>query len=203
MRGRVFSAFFVVRDVSFLIGIACAGLADIIDVRLLVVVSSIVLVGAGLFCTGPARHRPAGGRMAAGDGGPPAARRPRRPVRVAAAGDARRLRPPGRAPARARRGSTPSSARRSSAASRSARCRPGRRSSRSARSATRRTSSSTGGRPPGTPEPDGGYRSLSSMGAGRLLRRDRGADRQPAHRRPSSPRSRRRSSRSRPRPSAP
>jgi MFS transporter, DHA3 family, macrolide efflux protein len=49
MRGRVFSAMFVSRDVLFLIGMAGAGLADIIDVRYLVVGSSIVLFGAGLF----------------------------------------------------------------------------------------------------------------------------------------------------------
>jgi CRP-like cAMP-binding protein/sugar phosphate permease len=49
LRGRVFSAFAVARDVLFLVGISLAGLADIIDVRLLVVVASIVLVGAGLF----------------------------------------------------------------------------------------------------------------------------------------------------------
>jgi CRP-like cAMP-binding protein/predicted MFS family arabinose efflux permease len=48
LRGRVFSAFAVARDVVFLVGIALAGLADIIDVRILVVVSSLVLVVAGL-----------------------------------------------------------------------------------------------------------------------------------------------------------
>jgi DHA3 family macrolide efflux protein-like MFS transporter len=48
LRGRVFSAFAVARDVMFLIGIAMAGLADIVDVRLLIVVSSLVLIGAGL-----------------------------------------------------------------------------------------------------------------------------------------------------------
>ena len=48
MRGRVFSAFAVARDVVFLVGIALAGLADIIDVRILVVASSIVLVIAGV-----------------------------------------------------------------------------------------------------------------------------------------------------------
>jgi MFS family permease len=48
MRGRVFSAFFVARDVLFLIGMAGAGLADILDVRLLVVVASVILVGAGV-----------------------------------------------------------------------------------------------------------------------------------------------------------
>ena len=48
MRGRVFSAMFVSRDVLFLIGMAGAGLADIIDVRLLIIVASVVLMGAGL-----------------------------------------------------------------------------------------------------------------------------------------------------------
>ena len=38
MRGRVFSAFYVSRDVIFLFGMAGAGLADIINVRLLIVV---------------------------------------------------------------------------------------------------------------------------------------------------------------------
>ncbi len=47
MRGRVFSAFFVSRDVVNLIGMAGAGLADIFDVRLLIVLSSVVLIAAG------------------------------------------------------------------------------------------------------------------------------------------------------------
>jgi len=48
MRGRVFSAFFVSRDVVNLVGMAGAGLADIFDVRLLIVLSSMVLIGAGV-----------------------------------------------------------------------------------------------------------------------------------------------------------
>ena len=48
MRGRVFSAFFVTRDVTFLIGMAGAGLADFFDVRALIVIASTVLIGAGL-----------------------------------------------------------------------------------------------------------------------------------------------------------
>src|SRR5579862_2728121 len=47
MRGRVFSAQFVMRDVLFLIGMAGAGLADIFNVRALVVSASIILIGAG------------------------------------------------------------------------------------------------------------------------------------------------------------
>jgi CRP-like cAMP-binding protein/sugar phosphate permease len=49
MRGRVFSAFAVARDVTFLIGIGAAGLADVIDVRLLVIGSSFLLLAAGLW----------------------------------------------------------------------------------------------------------------------------------------------------------
>jgi CRP-like cAMP-binding protein len=48
MRGRVFSAFFVSRDVVFLIGMAGAGLADFLDVRMLIVACSLILVGAGV-----------------------------------------------------------------------------------------------------------------------------------------------------------
>jgi len=48
MRGRVFSAFFVTRDVTFLLGMAGAGLADIYPVRDLVIISSVVLIGAGV-----------------------------------------------------------------------------------------------------------------------------------------------------------
>ena len=49
MRGRVFSAFAVARDVTFLIGIGAAGLADIINVRYLVVGASLLLLAAGLW----------------------------------------------------------------------------------------------------------------------------------------------------------
>jgi MFS family permease len=47
-RGRVNSGFFVARDVVFLVGMALAGLADLIDIRLLVVVSGLILVGSGI-----------------------------------------------------------------------------------------------------------------------------------------------------------
>ena len=46
MRGRVNSAFFVSRDVVFLIGMAAAGLADVIDVRALYLASSLLLLAA-------------------------------------------------------------------------------------------------------------------------------------------------------------
>jgi MFS family permease len=48
MRGRVNSAFFVSGDLCFLIGMAAAGLADYIDIRLLVLFSGLMLVGAGI-----------------------------------------------------------------------------------------------------------------------------------------------------------
>jgi MFS family permease len=48
MRGRVNSAFFVARDLFFLLGMAAAGLADLIDVRMLWTVGGLVLLVAGL-----------------------------------------------------------------------------------------------------------------------------------------------------------
>jgi CRP-like cAMP-binding protein/predicted MFS family arabinose efflux permease len=47
MRGRVNSAFFVVRDGMFVLGMALAGLADILDVRLLYLASSVALLAVG------------------------------------------------------------------------------------------------------------------------------------------------------------
>lgn len=48
MRGRVNSAFFVVRDSMFVMGMALAGVADLFGVRILFIVSSYVLLLAGL-----------------------------------------------------------------------------------------------------------------------------------------------------------
>jgi MFS family permease len=60
LRGRVFSAMFVMRDIIFLAGMACAGLADIIDVRVLIIFSSLILVAVGLAClVAPGVGRPA------------------------------------------------------------------------------------------------------------------------------------------------
>ena len=95
MRGRVFSAFSVSRDVVFLIGMAGAALADDLPRPGLIVVASLLLVGAGVARAAGAGHRANGGRMAAGAaaagdraGGGPGRRRPRR--------DDDRLRPPPR-----------------------------------------------------------------------------------------------------------
>src|SRR5829696_2529784 len=47
LRGRVFSALFVMRDVIFLAGMAAAGLADIINVRVLLIAASLILCTVG------------------------------------------------------------------------------------------------------------------------------------------------------------
>jgi MFS family permease len=49
MRGRVNSAFFVARDIFFLIGMGAAGLADYMNVRVLYFISEVMLVFAGLW----------------------------------------------------------------------------------------------------------------------------------------------------------
>ena len=48
MRGRVNSAFFVSRDVLFLIGMSAAGLADVVDVRLLYALASLMILFGGV-----------------------------------------------------------------------------------------------------------------------------------------------------------
>jgi CRP-like cAMP-binding protein len=48
LRGRVFSALFVMRDVIFLLGMAGAGLADIFNVRALLIIASTILVVCGV-----------------------------------------------------------------------------------------------------------------------------------------------------------
>jgi CRP-like cAMP-binding protein len=49
MRGRVSSAFFVAANAFFLVGMAAAGLADVIDVRLLYLLGGLLIVGCGLW----------------------------------------------------------------------------------------------------------------------------------------------------------
>jgi MFS family permease len=49
MRGRVFSAFYVMRDVVFLFGMAGAGLADYVDIRVLFIVASSLLFVSAAF----------------------------------------------------------------------------------------------------------------------------------------------------------
>ena len=49
LRGRVFSSFAVMRDVVFLFGMAGAGLADVLDIRLLIVLASCLLFVSAAF----------------------------------------------------------------------------------------------------------------------------------------------------------
>ena len=49
MRGRVASAYFVTSNAFFLIGMAAAGLADVIDVRILYLISAVLTVACGIW----------------------------------------------------------------------------------------------------------------------------------------------------------
>jgi CRP-like cAMP-binding protein/MFS-type transporter involved in bile tolerance (Atg22 family) len=165
LRGRVFSAFAVARDVLFLVGIAMAGLADVIDIRLLVVVSSVVLVGAGLLAgVLPGIGRPAAEWRRAMSTLRGASATPAIPIAVRPATLADFDRLAGHLPALARLGDGERQALLSTATVRDV-----------AAGATIVGVGEVGdaayfildGRAAaGTPEPDGSYRSLSSMGAG-------------------------------------
>ena len=50
-RGRVFSAFFVTRDVMFMTGMAMAGLADLFNLRILYLSSSLIILAVGIIIT--------------------------------------------------------------------------------------------------------------------------------------------------------
>jgi CRP-like cAMP-binding protein/predicted MFS family arabinose efflux permease len=165
MRGRVFSAFAVARDVVFLIGIGLAGLADIIDVRILVVTSSVVLVLTGLW-TGvvPGIGRPAAEWRRAMSALRSASAAPEVPVLVRRATLADFDRLAGHLPALSRLDAEQRSALLTAASVREIPA-----------GATIVGVGEIGdaayfildGRAAaGTPEPDGGYRSLSSMEAG-------------------------------------
>ncbi len=75
MRGRVFSAFYVMRDIIFLLGMAGAGLADILDIRLLLIVSGLLLFVSAAFTLvapglGIASIRAARARLEGAEGAP-------------------------------------------------------------------------------------------------------------------------------------
>jgi CRP-like cAMP-binding protein len=60
LRGRVFSALFVMRDVIFLAGMAGAGLADVLDVRVMLIAASVILIVTALVAlVAPGVGRPA------------------------------------------------------------------------------------------------------------------------------------------------
>ncbi|HET9456414.1 MAG TPA: MFS transporter [Candidatus Limnocylindrales bacterium] len=93
MRGRVFSAFYVLRDVIFLFGMAGAGIADLVDIRLLIVVASSLLLVSAVFTLvapgiGVATWRAASARLRAAATAPALAGVP---VRAATTGDFDRL----------------------------------------------------------------------------------------------------------------
>jgi CRP-like cAMP-binding protein len=88
MRGRVFSAFYVMRDVIFLLGMAGAGLADIVDIRLLIVIASSLLIMSALFTLvapgiGVSTWRAASARLRAAAGAPGLAGFPARAATLA------------------------------------------------------------------------------------------------------------------------
>ena len=49
VRGRVFSAYFVSSNLFFLVGMAAAGLADVIDIRLLYLANGLITIGIGVW----------------------------------------------------------------------------------------------------------------------------------------------------------
>jgi MFS family permease len=165
LRGRVFSAFAVARDVTFLVGIGLAGLADVIDVRILVVGSSILLVAIGLV-TGvvPGIGRPAAEQQRALDALRGAEAAPPAPVvaRPATLADFDRL-----AGHLAALGRLAPAQRDALIAAATVRDAPAGSSIVSVGDVGDAAYFVLDGRTAaGTPEPDGGYRSLSSMEAG-------------------------------------
>lgn len=88
LRGRVFSAYYVMRDVIFVIGMAGAGLADIINVRQLIAFASVLLFGAAAYALlapgiGIRALRAARDRLEEAAGAPGLARAPFRPATLA------------------------------------------------------------------------------------------------------------------------
>lgn len=88
MRGRVFSAFYVMRDIIFLIGMAGAGLADIVDIRLLIVLASCLLFVSAAFTLvapglGLASIRAASSRLREAEAAPALGTVPFRPATAA------------------------------------------------------------------------------------------------------------------------
>ena len=93
MRGRVFSAYYVMRDVIFLAGMASAGLADVVDIRLLLAFCGLLLFASAAFTLvapgiGIATWGAASARLAASEGAPALALAP---IRAATMADFERL----------------------------------------------------------------------------------------------------------------
>ncbi len=76
LRGRVFSSMFVMRDIIFLAGMAGAGLADLVNVRVLLILASVIVGAVGvvaLFVPGIGRPAAEWRRAATALGAPAAA----------------------------------------------------------------------------------------------------------------------------------
>ena len=181
MRGRVFSSFYVMRDVVFLFGMAGAGLADIVDIRLLIVVASsllfvsaaftLVAPGLGVSTWGAAAARLRGATAAPAVGG--ADRGPRRSP-TSTGWPVGSARSPGSSPDQ-RVGLRPRRPR-------SSRSPGGTRIVEHGDAATSAYFILDGSTTAGVPVDDG-FRGPLDDDRRRLLRRDRGADRQPSDRR--------------------
>jgi CRP-like cAMP-binding protein/sugar phosphate permease len=88
MRGRVFSAYYVMRDVIFLFGMAGAGLADVINVRILIAFSAVLLFGSATLALvapglGLRSLRAARARLEEAEGAPALGVTPLRPATIA------------------------------------------------------------------------------------------------------------------------
>jgi MFS family permease len=88
MRGRVFSAYYVMRDVIFLLGMAGAGLADVVNVRWLIAFSAVLLFGSAAIALvapglGIRSLREARARLAEAEGAPALAGTSFRPATLA------------------------------------------------------------------------------------------------------------------------
>ena len=88
MRGRVFSAYYVMRDVIFLFGMAGAGLADVINVRVLISGASVLLFGSAAVALvapglGIRSLRAARARLEEAEGAPVLAETPFHPATLA------------------------------------------------------------------------------------------------------------------------
>jgi len=169
LRGRVFSAMFVVRDVIFLAGMACAGLADVIDIRVLVIGAALILVAmGGVALVAPGIGRPAADwrrglrALRASEASTPGGAPVLGGARPATADDLDVL--VGRMAAFGRLDTTQRSALLGSALVRDVPA--GTRLITRGETATSAWFILEGEAAAGIPEPDGGYRGLSVMGAG-------------------------------------
>ena len=168
LRGRVFSALFVMRDVIFLVGMAGAGLADIIDVRIMIILASLILCVVGVVALfAPGIGRPAAewrrGLTALRAARAGAAAVPRSPARAATVG---RLRPAGRARGDVRAPQRRPARRRSCADATVREVPAGARVIAQGDEATSAYFILEGEAAAGIPDAEGGYRGLSTMSAG-------------------------------------